>query len=154
MLTHLTQSSEPEEGTQTLKLASDAEPAPSWTSSIHPVELINHSDPLPPHIFPGSMCNHGEALAFNGRPRPAYSLSEVALHTLSGDRESIIVAMTRFAANETTTQDAVVQQEAARREVESFCANHRIFAVKRGEGQCIYCAWRLAWASAALVIIV
>lgn len=53
-------------GTQTLKLESDTQSAPSWTSSTHPVELINHSNPLPLRIFPGSMCNRGEALAFDG----------------------------------------------------------------------------------------
>lgn len=97
--------------------------------------------PLTHCILDGCECDHGEELAFNSRVLPAYSLEEVATQILNGKQLDITVAMTG-------------SDEEARKEVEGFALQETIVTVRRAQGQCFYCIWRLAWGTSALLIII
>jgi hypothetical protein len=89
-------------------------------------------------VVHGSKCNHGENLPYSGRVHLAHSLAELDTNVATYDR--IIVAQTL--GNETT-----------REEVLKHVSAKRIMTVVRAEQQCIYCAYRTAHATRALVIV-
>ena len=68
----------------------------------------------------------------------AHSLKEVKERI--ADNGGITVALTRGA-------------EAARSEVEAYAVREMILSVKRADEECIYCAYRLAHATCALLVV-
>jgi hypothetical protein len=89
-------------------------------------------------IIPGGHCNHGENVPFSGRISVAHTLDD--LEAKIAERNAIVVAQT-------------LGDHMARSEILNYISEKRILTVLRAEKQCIYCAYRLAHATCALVVV-
>jgi hypothetical protein len=59
----------------------------------------------------------------------------------------------QIAGNGGITVALTLGAEAARSEVEAYAIQEKILSVKRADEQCIYCAYRLAHATCALLVV-